>query len=68
MQILPKLRILYLVLWDSIAGGFDYWKIEIWDHDLDERYCCDGKMCMCGGETIRQVWERKPNSKQSGGE
>jgi len=55
-DIFLKIKILFWVIQDSIGGGWGYWKSEIWKHDLDERYCCDGKMCMCGGDTIRDQW------------
>ena len=50
-DIFTKLRQLYL--WE--LNAFYEWKHEIWSRDLDERYCCDGKECGCGGMTIRET-------------
>jgi len=54
-----KLYVLFVVLWDGISGAFQYWKTEIYDRELDERVCCDGRMCGCGGETIREQWTKQ---------
>jgi len=38
--------------------AFKEWKEDIWDIDLDERVCCSGDMCNCGGETLRENIKR----------
>lgn len=47
-----KLRILF----DLLAGMWVHWRDDIWPHDLDSRYCCDGRECGCGGQTRRDVY------------
>lgn len=46
-----KLRLLYHFL---IEAGEMWWG-EVGKRDLDERFCCDGRMCGCYGESIREV-------------
>ena len=45
MDFFIKAYILFVCLWDGFSGAFQYWKTEIYGHELDERMCCDGKMC-----------------------
>ncbi len=52
MQWHRKIIILYYLLADQIRG----WKTEVWDKDLDELYCCDGRECACGGATIGDIF------------
>jgi len=52
MQTLRKLKVLY---WFAV-NAFCEWKAEIWDKDLDERFCCDGQMCGCGGSTVGETF------------
>ena len=47
-----KLRILRAFLEEA----FTSWRDQLWDRDLDDIYCCDGRECCCGGETIRSVF------------
>lgn len=57
-NILFKIYILFVILYDGVTSSFQYWKNEIKDRDLDERVCCDGSMCGCGGVTIREQWTK----------
>lgn len=34
-----------------------HWYNRVWKQDLDERVCCDGFMCGCGGGSYRQMME-----------
>ena len=54
-DIIDKLRILRMLM----RATFEQWQTEIWPHDLDTRYCCDGRECGCGGSTFREIymWE-----------
>lgn len=47
-----KLRVLRAFVSDAI----DNWRELVWSRDLDAAYCCDGRECCCGGETVRQVF------------
>lgn len=47
-----KLRILSHLL----GAAYDEWRDTIWRKDLDSQYCCDGRECCCGGETLREMW------------
>lgn len=59
MQIFKKLKILYWMVFNSIEG----WHSQIWKADLDERFCCDGRDCGCGGATIEDIYmSHKPNN------
>jgi hypothetical protein len=51
-QISDKLRILWIVL----VEAYDRWKVTVWNHDLNEYYCCDGQDCNCDGMKIREVY------------
>jgi hypothetical protein len=44
------------ILWMFLAASFESWKTEVWSRDLDERYCCDGSFCSCGGATVLEVF------------
>lgn len=66
MDYLRKIYILICCVWDGISGGFNYWKTEIYSHDLDDYECCNGgsgyhDICGCGGMTIRETWFGKKN-------
>ena len=58
MQIITKLKILKMWISDAFHG----WHEQIWKRDLDERYCCDGKMCGCGGMTLRDIYLQSPKT------
>ena len=47
-----KLKILVFMLMSEYRN----WKEYVWEHDLDEYDCCGGNECMCGGQTIRDMW------------
>jgi hypothetical protein len=57
-QTIDKLRILKAML----RGTFEKWHKEVWTHDLDARFCCDGRECGCQGSTLGDVymWQVKP--------
>lgn len=46
-----KLRILF----HFISNAFDSWRHEVWNRELDELYCCDGRECVCGGLSVLEV-------------
>lgn len=48
-----KFKILYWLILDTCGT----WKAEVWKRDLDERFCCDGRDCACGGMTVKDSWE-----------
>jgi len=48
-----KVRILYI----SLIGAYEEWKSAIWERDLDENFCCDGRECGCGGDSVREAWD-----------
>ena len=52
MQILMKLKILYLML----VSAYEGWVSEILHKDLNDNYCCDGRDCSCGGASIKEMW------------
>lgn len=39
-----------------LKSGYCSWTTEIWRRDPDERYCCDGAMCCCGGIALREAY------------
>lgn len=45
------------VLFWLFADTYSCWYKEIWQRDLDEQYCCNGRECGCGGMTIRELYE-----------
>jgi len=47
-----KLKVLYWMVSSEVHS----WYREVWKRDLDEHYCCDGRECSCGGESVRDVW------------
>jgi hypothetical protein len=51
MDILKKLK----AFWPYLQMAFESWKSDIWDKDLDELYCCNGKECCCGGLSVRET-------------
>lgn len=51
-DVLTKLSI----LWDLLRNAFDGWREYVWKHDLDARYCCDGRECGCDGTTVRELY------------
>lgn len=57
---MTKLRILYSML----RGSFSDWRKEVWQRDLDERYCCDGHMCGCYSVTIRELYRLEKTATQ----
>ncbi len=48
-----------IILKYLLTENYDLWKKEIWKRDLSGRYCCDGKMCGCGGMTVKEAWYNK---------
>lgn len=51
-DLLFKLRLLRIFISDAT----DTWRELVWNRELDSNYCCDGRECCCGGETVRQVF------------
>lgn len=51
-QFVDKIRILRMMLWAEFVS----WKVQIWDHDMDDYFCCSGRDCACGGESIRDAY------------
>lgn len=51
-QVIRKLRILTGML----RSVFESWREDVWARDLDGRYCCDGRECGCGGDTLGEVY------------
>lgn len=47
-----KLRILKILLMEAV----DLWNSQFRKADLDQRNCCDGRECACGGQTTRDLW------------
>ncbi|MCG7932327.1 MAG: hypothetical protein N0E44_20090 [Candidatus Thiodiazotropha lotti] len=45
------------LLWWFVDEAIRNWRNEVWQRDLDERYCCDGNECACGGVTVREMHE-----------
>lgn len=37
-------------------NGFGEWKREIWEKELDQNYCCDGRECGCQGASVREMY------------
>ena len=58
MQVWDKLRILRSL----VHGAVQTWRKEVWPHDLDTRFCCDGRECGCGGSTFRDVYLWRPET------
>lgn len=59
-DLITKFKILYFFM----ASSFDSWKHEIWNRNLDGRFCCDGRECGCGGATIRETYNWKAELKK----
>jgi hypothetical protein len=55
-QIFRKTRILFYFLVNAVRD----WRREVLPRDLDEQYCCDGRECGCGGDTVEQVFGGRP--------
>lgn len=51
-DIVFKISLLRLFFCQAI----DEWRQEIFNRDLDDRYCCDGRECGCGGATVREMY------------
>lgn len=52
VDIIFKLRVLRVL----VSNAAIEWRDSIWKKDLDAQYCCDGRECCCGGETLREMW------------
>lgn len=46
----------FRVLWNFIGAAFDEWRTYVWQAELDAPYCCDGRECCCGAETVRSIY------------
>lgn len=57
-QVFKKLKILCLF----IIQDFKEWKSSVWEKDLNELSCCNGKDCYCSGGTIEDMY--LPKDKQ----
>ncbi len=60
------------VLWLELSHAFQGWRDSVWQHDLDEPYCCDGGThhwgyCGCGGQSIRDVYTPAATKQDSSG-
>lgn len=51
-DVLTKLRILA----GFLQAAYDEWRTYVWQRDLDAPYCCDGRECGCGAETVRSIY------------
>ena len=58
-QLIRKLRILC----NFLVTACGEWRDEVWNHDLDETYCCNGHECGCYGSTRGEVYEAYRNTK-----
>ena len=47
-----KLRVLRYI----VGNAYEEWRDSVWRRDLDSTYCCDGRECCCGAETVREMW------------
>jgi hypothetical protein len=47
------------ILRGLLAYQFEQWRKDIWSHDLDDRYCCDGRECGCQGASYREIYARR---------
>lgn len=52
VDLIFKLRVLRYLL----RNAYEEWRDTVWRKDLDSQYCCDGRECCCGGETIQEMW------------
>jgi hypothetical protein len=46
-----------LALAELVLQGIEYWNDNVRDAEPDERYCCTGEYCGCGGMSNREHWE-----------
>lgn len=53
---LLKIKILFTHYFFYI--DYEGWKEAIWDRDLDELDCCNGRECGCEGRTIKQNYSK----------
>ena len=44
------------VLWGLLLSTYEAWREDLWDRDLYENYCCDGRECACEGATVEEMW------------
>ena len=51
---IQKLKILKLMIFNTVQDCFGDWKTEVWAKDLYDYNCCNGKECVCGGLTVRE--------------
>lgn len=47
-----KIRVLKMM----VTASYEEWRDHVWSRDLDEPFCCDGRECGCGGDTVREMW------------
>lgn len=59
MEKLIKLHILFRIIFSSVRIGFECWKRDIYNQDLDSYVCCDGHDCGCDGITIREYYQNR---------
>ncbi len=52
MDTLFKFKQLYYFL----LQGYEAWRAEIWDRDINGLYCCDDSDCACSGESVRDTY------------
>jgi hypothetical protein len=45
-----KLKVLFV----SLIDNFKAWKEQVWNVELDEYYCCNGRECGCMGTSQRE--------------
>lgn len=53
---IEKLRILWWMLTADLRMTFKTWHREVWERDLDNQYCCNGRECGCYGATVREMF------------
>jgi len=51
-EVIFKLHVLRVMVGDV----YEEWRDSVWRRDLDSAYCCDGRECGCGAETVREMW------------
>jgi len=59
---------IFLKLWIlilHIRNEYYIWKDNIWNGDLDQHLCCDGRECGCEGVSLRDSYFKRRTS-QSG--
>lgn len=62
MQTIRKFRILR----GMVVMTMQEWRDQIWNRDLDEIYCCDGRECGCGAVTVGEVYGENNNPPAAG--